>query len=207
MNVYAKHYDNILGHLLCWNKWVLTDGQPLHWDFTFSATIPTAASLASIDLTTPATSFPAASCRMASVPTNTRVCLDTTLAAVDLRAFTASECVSSATAERMKPSWSVNTVTELDLLLTPKTWGGQSRDNQLGIQSSAQLNGSGRWCTWLCVVNPVSAVLHVSRILVLVTWPLSALYSTVHLPDTSFCSQTLSLLTLAACDKTLETAT
>lgn len=59
--------------------------------------------------------------------------------------------------------------------------------------------------TWLCVVNPVSAVLHVSRILVLVTWPLTALYSTVHLPDTSFCSQTLSLFTLTTCNKILKT--
>ena len=47
--------------------------------------------------------------------------LETTLAAADLRELTASECVSSATAERMKPSSSVNTVTELDFLLTPKT--------------------------------------------------------------------------------------
>lgn len=50
--------------------------------------------------------------------------LDTTFAAADLRAFTASECVSSATAERMKPSSSVNTVTELDFLPTPKTCKG-----------------------------------------------------------------------------------
>lgn len=47
--------------------------------------------------------------------------LDSTLAAVDLRALTASEWRSSATAERMKPSSSVNTVTELDFLLTPRT--------------------------------------------------------------------------------------
>lgn len=54
---------------------VLTDGHPLHWDLTLSAMIPTAASLASTDLTTPATSFPAASNSPASVPTNVRVCL------------------------------------------------------------------------------------------------------------------------------------
>lgn len=54
---------------------VLTDGHPLHWDLTFSAMIPTAASLASTDLTTPATSFPATSNRPASVPTNVRACL------------------------------------------------------------------------------------------------------------------------------------
>lgn len=57
------------------NEYGLTDGQPLHWDLTFSATIPTAASLPSIDLTTPATSFPGASNGPASVPVNTRVCL------------------------------------------------------------------------------------------------------------------------------------
>lgn len=127
---------------------LLTDGQPLHSDETVSATTPTATSLASIDLTTPATSFPAASRGPASVPNNVRVCLDiaeiqlklahlrpftgtlilcfsfyleTTLAAADLRALTAREWVSSATAERMKPSSSVNTVTELDFLLTPRT--------------------------------------------------------------------------------------
>ena len=54
---------------------VLTDGHPLHWDLTFSAIIPTAANLALIDLTTPVTSFPAASCGPASVPTSVSVCL------------------------------------------------------------------------------------------------------------------------------------
>lgn len=61
---------------LCEREQVLTDGQPLHWDLTFSAMIPTAASLPSIDLTTPVTSFPAASGAPASVLTNVRVCLE-----------------------------------------------------------------------------------------------------------------------------------
>lgn len=47
--------------------------------------------------------------------------LDRILVAVALRVFRASECVSSATAERTKPSSSVNTVTELDFLFTPRT--------------------------------------------------------------------------------------
>lgn len=51
--------------------------------------------------------------------------LETTLAAADLRALTASECVSSATAEWMKPSSRVNVVTELDFLPTPNTWRGK----------------------------------------------------------------------------------
>lgn len=130
---------------------LLTDGHPLHWVLTFSATIPTAASLPSIDLTTPATSFPAASSGPASVPFNLRLCLrkrknydvkcvyitqhhrfifssdvylDMTLAATVLRALTARKCTSSATAERMNPSSSVNTVTELDFLFTPRTCEG-----------------------------------------------------------------------------------
>lgn len=60
--------------------------------------------------------------------------LDETLAATDLRALTARECVSSASAERMKPFSSVNTVTELDFLLTPRTWRG--RDSEI-LQKSA----------------------------------------------------------------------
>lgn len=47
--------------------------------------------------------------------------LDSTLAAVDLWASTASEWLSSDTADWMKPSPSVNTATELDFLLTPRT--------------------------------------------------------------------------------------
>lgn len=60
-------------------KWFLkrklTAGHPLQWDLPFSIMIPTAASLASIDLTTPFTSFPAASRGPASVLTRVRVCL------------------------------------------------------------------------------------------------------------------------------------
>lgn len=58
---------------------------------------------------------------------NRHAYLDTTLAAADRWALTANECVSSATAERMKPSSSVNTVTELDFLLTPSTCKGHTR--------------------------------------------------------------------------------
>lgn len=52
--------------------------------------------------------------------------LDTTRAAADRRALTAKECVSSATAERIKPASSVKTVTELDFLLTPSTCRGRT---------------------------------------------------------------------------------
>lgn len=54
---------------------VLTEGHPLQWDLTFSSMIPTAASFPSTDLTTPLTSFPAASSGPASVPTNVSICL------------------------------------------------------------------------------------------------------------------------------------
>lgn len=62
----------------CWSGTLerkLTAGHPLQWDLTSSSTIPTAASFASIDLTTPFASFPAASRGPASVLTRVRVCL------------------------------------------------------------------------------------------------------------------------------------
>lgn len=54
---------------------LLTLGHPLQWDLTFSSMIPTAASFASTDLTTPFTSFPAASGGPASVLSRVRLCL------------------------------------------------------------------------------------------------------------------------------------
>lgn len=52
-----------------------TDGHPLHCFLSFSAMMPTAASLASIDLTTDSTSLPGVSDGPTSVLTSFKVCL------------------------------------------------------------------------------------------------------------------------------------
>lgn len=75
--------------------------------------------------------------------------LDTTLAAVDLRALTASECVSSATAERIKPSSRVNTVTELDFLPTPNTWNGHYKKTKLATFQTKWMFRMIRWFWFL----------------------------------------------------------
>lgn len=92
----------------------------------------------------------------------------------------------------MKPSSSVNTVTELDFLLTPNTWNWTEYRPvpERGCEETrVPVSWPGGPRTWLCMVKPVSDVLHVSRSLVLVTRCWSTLYATVHLPDASFCSQ------------------
>lgn len=199
---------------------VLTEGHPLHWDLTFSSMIPTAASFPSTDLTTPFASFPAASSGPASVPTNVSVCLRgnckwnlrldqeggsfiskclpghhisrSRSAGVDgyrVRFFShggANETVFECEHCNRAGLPAHTQHLELDRILVPERGCEETH---------VSVSWPGGRRTWLCMVNPVSAVLHVSRSLVLVTRCWSTLYATVHLPDTSFCSQALDLFT------------
>lgn len=69
--------------------------------------------------------------------------LDRILAAVDRWALTARKWVSSASADRMKPSSSLNTVTELDFLFTPNTWMGE--DIKWHFRTLQLITSSIRW--------------------------------------------------------------